>query len=49
MWISFREIFEDDDLFRLIQNLDAVNPEANGTGATTTKKKNKKKTALKDW
>ena len=34
MYIAFKEALEEDTIFTLIQNVEAVNPEVKGAGAT---------------
>jgi hypothetical protein len=34
MYIAFKEALEEDAIFTLIQNVEAVNPEVKGAGAT---------------
>jgi hypothetical protein len=34
MYLAFKEILEEDDIFTLMQNIEVVNPEIRGAGAT---------------
>ena len=34
MYIAFKEALEEDAIFTLIQNVEAVNPEVKGAGAS---------------